>query len=104
METCKVDKEKMSNKKKPIIKALKCWAQNKAEDADEGGAATLSLTASLLHILADDIKLMAAKRATVLENKKKEVLDQQDGPKTFIKCEVESNVLMVCCERIKEKC
>eukprot|EP00957_Ditylum_brightwellii_P034108 2585391-Ditylum_brightwellii.AAC.1 len=81
METCKANKEKMSNKKKPsdvpqnvpqdisqgnlqiedegpphaAIKVLKCWAQNKAKDADEGGAATLSLTASLLHELADDI-------------------------------------------------
>eukprot|EP00957_Ditylum_brightwellii_P030106 2278785-Ditylum_brightwellii.AAC.1 len=57
------------------IKALKRWAQNKADDADEGGAATLSLTASLLYELTDDIKLMMAKRAAVLANKKKETLD-----------------------------
>eukprot|EP00957_Ditylum_brightwellii_P023625 1782924-Ditylum_brightwellii.AAC.1 len=47
---------------------------------------------------------MAAKRAAVLANKKKEVFDQQDGPKTCIECEVESNVLMVYCECIKERC
>eukprot|EP00957_Ditylum_brightwellii_P064278 4877832-Ditylum_brightwellii.AAC.1 len=63
------------------IEALKCWAQNKAKDADEDGAATLCLTSRLLEELADNIKLMAGKRSAVLAKEKKEVLDQQDGPK-----------------------
>eukprot|EP00957_Ditylum_brightwellii_P039069 2953298-Ditylum_brightwellii.AAC.1 len=52
------------------------------------------LSLQVFHELADDIKLMVTKRAAVLANKKKEVLDQQDEPKTCIECDVEGNVLM----------
>eukprot|EP00957_Ditylum_brightwellii_P053408 4047720-Ditylum_brightwellii.AAC.1 len=47
---------------------------------------------------------MAGKSSSVLVKEKKEVLDQQDRPKVCIDCNVACNVLIACCECIKEKC
>eukprot|EP00957_Ditylum_brightwellii_P192548 14660193-Ditylum_brightwellii.AAC.1 len=84
--------------------ALNHWAQNKAKDASEDGAATLCLTSCLLQELAGNIKLIAEKRSAVLAKEKREVLDQQDRPKVCIDCNVACNVLMVCCECMEKTC
>eukprot|EP00957_Ditylum_brightwellii_P200897 15314143-Ditylum_brightwellii.AAC.1 len=73
---------------------LKHWAQNKAKDANKDSAATLCLTFHLLQELTDNIKLMTGKRSDVLAKDKKEVLDQQGGPKVCINCNAACNVLM----------
>eukprot|EP00957_Ditylum_brightwellii_P096792 7371534-Ditylum_brightwellii.AAC.1 len=62
-----------------LIKGLKSWAEDKALDANVCGVTILFVMTNLLQEPTNETKLMAVIRSDVFVEKKKEVVDHQDG-------------------------